>query len=79
MTVAGAETSEDLSAAALGSVGGINQLPTPRNAVLTPRYWQAVFRGNSPSKTPSLPVTGSYRELPEFPVTQESAIGFQAS
>ena len=30
MAVAGVGLSEDLSAAALGSVGGNNQLPTPR-------------------------------------------------
>ena len=30
MTVAGVGLSEDLSAAALGSVGGNDQLPTPR-------------------------------------------------
>ena len=36
MTVAGVGLSEDLSAAALGSVGGNDQLPTPRAAHVLP-------------------------------------------
>lgn len=39
---------------------------------------ELLLRGNYPSKTPSsLPVTGSYRELPEFLVNQESVIRYQ--